>query len=87
MGESSRDEELSVVFFRKFDGDMLAECRRAFADVHSDIQDLAFDDTHELALCVRGFLEMETSEDAVAGFAFVVLYKLDFADVSGKVPF
>ena len=53
--------------------DMLAIGGGAFSDVDSYVKDCALDATDNLALGVRGLLEMETAHHAIAGFALVIL--------------
>ena len=85
--ESFRDEKLTVVVFREFDSDVFSVGRRAFADVDCDVEDTAFDDAHEFGLGVGWFLEVEASDDSVAGFAFVVLHEAGVADLFYEFSF
>ena len=63
--EAARHEELSVIVFCEFHSDVLAVCRRAFADVNSHVKYGAFYATHELALRIRRTLEMQSSHDTI----------------------
>ncbi len=80
VGEALRDEELAVVVFGEFYGDVLAVGRGAFTDVNCYVQDGAFDATNEFALCKRRALEMQTTHYAVSGFAFIILDENDISD-------
>ena len=82
-----RHEELAVVVFCKFDCYVLSVGRRAFADVDRHVKDTAFDDAYEFCLGVRRLLEMEAADDAIAGFAFVVLYEAGVADLFYEFSF
>ena len=42
MSETSRDEELTVIIFCKFNCDILTEGWRAFANINSDIENCTF---------------------------------------------
>ena len=65
MGKSTRHKELTVIVFCKFDSNMLPERRRTSTDIHCDIKHGTLYDPHELALTERGFLEMQSSENAI----------------------
>lgn len=65
MGKAFRDEDLTVVVFTEFYGYMLAIGRRALADIYRYIEHLDTNAGDELALCVRGCLEVEASHHAI----------------------
>lgn len=77
MGEATGYEELAVVVFGQFYGNMLAVGRGSFADVNCYVEDSTFDATDEFGLGVWHGLEMETSHHAIRGHGFVVLYEFD----------
>ena len=54
MGEALRDEELAVVVFGEFYGNVLAVGRGAFTNVNGYVQDGTFDTANEFALCEGG---------------------------------
>ena len=92
VGEALRDEELAVVVFGEFYGDVLTVGRGAFTDVNGYVQDGAFDAANDFALWKRRALEMQTTHHAVSGFAFIILdeddtepylYDHERADVNG----
>ena len=80
MGEALRDEELAVVVFGEFYGNVLTVGRGAFTDVNGYVQDGAFDTANEFALGEWWALEMQTTHHAVSGFAFIILDEDDVSD-------
>ena len=58
VGEALRDEELAMVVFGEFYGDVLTVGWGTFADVNGYIQDSAFDTANEFALGKGWALEM-----------------------------
>ena len=86
MGEALRDEELTVVVFGEFNGNVLTVGRGAFANVNGYVQDGAFDTANEFALCEGGALEMQTTHHAVSGFAFIILDEDDLSDFFIEFP-
>ena len=77
MGESTRNEELAMVFGSEFDGYVLAECGRALADVDRDIEHMAADTPDELCLGMRGTLEMKSTHDASGRHGLIILHEVD----------
>lgn len=59
VGEAAWDEELAVVVFCKFNGNMTAISRGPLPYVNSNVQYRTFDAPHKLALGERGTLEMK----------------------------
>ena len=86
VGEALRDEELAVVVFGEFYGDVLTVGWGAFTDVNGYVQDGAFDATNEFALGEGGTLEMQTTHHAVSGFAFIILDEDDLSDFFIEFP-
>ena len=85
--EAFRNEKLTVIVFSEFNRDMLSVGRRAFADVNCNIENATFNHTDKFSLSVRRLLKMQTSDHAVAGFAFVVLYEAGVADLFYEFSF
>lgn len=79
VGKAAGNEELAVVVFCQFDCHMLAISGTSFADVNGHIQYSALHAAYQFALGERGTLEMQSAHDSVAGFAFIVLYKMNFS--------
>lgn len=75
MGESAGYEELTVIVFRQFNGDMTAVCGRSLADVDGDIKHSALDTPHQLALGERGTLEMQSAHYTAGRHRLIVLNK------------
>ena len=50
---------------------------RIRADIHGYIEYLSLNDTNQFGLGMGGFLEVQTSQDPLGGFGFVVLDKFD----------
>ena len=65
MGKATRDEELTMIVFCQLHCYMLTECRRAFADVNSYVEDCAFNAAHEFALGIWHALIVQTTHHAV----------------------
>ena len=80
VGESARNEELTMVFGGEFDGHMLSESGTTVADVYGDIDHAALGAAHEFALRVGHALIVETAHDTACGARFVVLDKADGAN-------
>lgn len=83
--KTARDEELAMILFGQFHGDMLAEGGRAAADVHRHIQHGTLDHADEFRLCMGRFLEMQPAEHAVGRLALVVLDENRVADLLLKI--
>ena len=81
MGKTARDKELAMVFFREFYRDVFPESRRSFPYIHSNIENLAFNDSDQLALRILPFLKMKTAEDSISTLALVILDKSDGANL------
>ena len=86
MCEALRDEELPMVVFREFDGDVLPVGGRPFAYIDGYVEDGSPDTAHEFALRVGRALEVQSAHDAVLRHAFVVLHKLDGAYFLLELP-
>lgn len=84
MGKASRDEDLTMVVFRKLHSDMFSISRRAFPYVDSHVKDPSFDAADQLALGVRRSLEMKTAHHAIGRHRFVILHEVDPADLFFK---
>lgn len=80
MCEAARDEELTVVFAREFDGDMLSEGGRSAADVDRHVEHTPLDHADQLGLGMLAQLEVEAAHDAVRRAGFVVLDEVHDAD-------
>ena len=66
VGEASRNKELAVVVLCQLYGNVLTVCLATLADINSHVKDGAFHATYQLALCVRGTLEMQAAHYAIA---------------------
>ena len=95
MGETPRDEELTVVVLRQLHCHVPPEGRRASLDVNRHVQHGALYHANELRLREGRLLEMQPSDDPVARPAFVVLdevhvgylfLELSFGERLEKVP-
>ena len=75
-----------MVFFGQFYGYMLAVGWGAFTDVNGDIQDCAFDTTHQFALSEWWALEMQASHHAIRGFTLIVLDEGYFSYLLIELP-
>ena len=73
MGKALRNKELTVVLGTELAGEPLPEGGRGATQVDSHIEHPTLDAAHQLALGVRGLLEMQTAHHAIAGFALVIL--------------
>ena len=80
VGEAFRNEELAVIVFREFYGDVLSVGGRAFADIDGYVEDGSPDASNELALREGRALEMQSAHHAIGGHALVVLHEVDGAD-------
>ena len=87
VGESAGDEELTVILFGEFHGDVAAECGRTAPDVDRYIEHTTLDDTHQLRLGMGCFLEMQAAQNAVRGFRFVVLHEIYGPNLFAEVTF
>ena len=65
MSEATRDKKLTMIVFCQFYCYMLAECRRAFADVNGNIKHCALDAAHQLALGIWHALIVKTTHHTV----------------------
>ena len=86
VSEAFRDEELPMVVFREFYGDVLSVGGRPFAYIDGYVEDGSPNTAHELALRVGWALEVQSAHDAVLRHAFVVLHKLDGAYFLLELP-
>ena len=86
VSKAFRHEELSVILFCEFHGNVLSVGRRPFANVDSYVEDGSPDASNELALRVGWALEVQSAHDAVLRHAFVVLHKLDGAYFLLELP-
>ena len=75
MRKISRYEELTMIFFCKFHCNMLSESRRTVSYIHSNIKNSPLHHTHQFALGKRRFLKMQTANDTVRRFGFIILYE------------
>ena len=75
MSKALGNEELKVVVFGEFYGNMLSVGGTALADVDGNVEYGPADAAHEFALGERRTLEMESSHDTIGGHALVVLYE------------
>ena len=80
VGKTFRYEELPVVVFGKFDGNVLSVGRRTFAQVDGNVENGTFYAANKFALCVGWALEMQSSHHTIGGHAFVVLHEFDGTD-------
>ena len=65
MGKTAWNEELPMVFFRQLHGNVLSECRRAFAYIYGHIEYGPLDASDQLALGVGHTLIVKTTHYAV----------------------
>ena len=84
MREAAGDEELAVVLPAQFHGEMPPERRGAGTEIHGHIQHASLHDTDKFRLRPLPFLEMEATDDPVAGAALVVLDEIHLADGFGE---
>lgn len=84
VGEALRDEGLEVVLPCQLYHLIFAICRGILAQVHSHIQDTAFNYPDKLALGKRRLLEMQATEDAVAAQTLIVLYECNVKASPGR---
>lgn len=77
MVKTTRDEELTVVIFGQFYGNVLTVGWRAFADINGYIKNGTFDASNQLGLGERRGLEVKASHYAISRHRLVVLYELD----------
>jgi len=80
VSEAFRNEELTMIFFCEFDGDVLSVGGRPFSDIDGHIQDGSSHTPDKLALCIRWALEVQSAHHPIGGHAFVILHKVDGAD-------
>ena len=85
MCKSPWNEKLAMIILGKFHSDMLAECWRSFSDIHSHIKNSTFYHSHELALRMRRFLEMETTKNTIAGLRLVILNEVSLSYLFFKI--
>ena len=85
MGKTTGNEELSLIFLAEFYHDMLAERRTATPDVNSHVKDAALDDAYQFGLRELTFLIVKATQDAIAGFGFIVLYEVYRSNVGIKL--
>ena len=87
VGETPRDEELTVVVARQFHGHVPPEGRRASPDVHRHVQHGALYHTQQFCLREGWLLEMKTPDDPVARPALVVLDEMHVRDFLSEFAF
>jgi hypothetical protein len=75
MSESFRNKKLAMIILGQFNSYVLAIGWGAFSDVNSNIQDCAFDATHQFRLCEWWALEVQASHHAIRGFTLIILDK------------
>lgn len=75
MCEATRNKKLTVIVFCQFNRNMFSKCGRTLADIDSHIKNCTLDYPYQFALGKRRFLKMETANDTVARFGFIVLNK------------
>ena len=85
MSKALGNEELKVVVFGEFYGNMLSVGGTALADVDRNIEYGTTYAAHKFALGERRTLEMESSHDTIGGHALVVLYEGNRCDLRVKV--
>lgn len=73
MGEATGDEELALVVFGEFHGDVLAICGGAFADIDGDVEHVAAHAADKFGLGEGWALEVEAAHHAAHGAGFIVL--------------
>ena len=86
VGKAFRDKELTMILLGQFDGNVLPVGWRALADVNCNVQYRPFHAAHQFALGVGRALEMLATHDAIRRHAFVVLHKIDGADLLFELP-
>ena len=86
MCEALRDEELPMVVFCEFDGDVLSVGGRPFAYIDGYVEDGSPDASNQFALREGRALEVQSAHDAVRRHAFVVLHELDGAYFLFELP-
>lgn len=80
VSEAFRNEELTMILFCEFDGDVLSVSGRPFPDIDGHIQDGSSHTPDKLALRIRWALEVQSAHHPIGGHAFVILHKVDGAD-------
>ena len=75
-GQSLLVQRTAMIILWKFYGPVLPICRRTFADVDCHIKHSALYASHELALCERWCLKMQSSHHTVERHTLIVLNKL-----------
>ena len=76
--ETAWDEELAMIIFGQFDGDVLAESGTALADIDRNIKHAPLHATHQLRLRVGHTLIVQAAHHAVGRHRLVVLNEVDF---------
>ena len=79
VSEAFRNEELTMILFCEFDGDVLPVSGRPFSDVDGYVEDGSPNASNELALREGWALEVQSSHHPIGGHAFVILHKVDGA--------
>ena len=86
MGEPARNIELTLVIAAEDRFHVVAESRRAFADVHGHVEDAAAHHAQQLGLRHLSLLEVEAAQDApLRGIRFIVLHERDRSHVRLEV--
>ena len=79
VGKTTGDEELAVIVLRKLNCDMLPVSRRAFPNIHRNVQHSTLDASHQLGLSEGRTLKMQSSHHAVRRHRFIVLHEMNGA--------
>ena len=73
--KAARDEQLPMVFPAEFTGHVLAEPRRAHADINRNIQHPAAHHANQFSLDAASLLEVQAPHHAVSALALIILDK------------
>lgn len=76
MRKTLRNKELAMIIFRQFHRHMLTICRRTLTDIHGNIQHSTLHASHQLALCKRRSLKIQTTHHTIRAHALIVLAEL-----------
>ena len=77
MRKTAGDEELEMVVFAQFHGDVLPKGGTALTNVYGNIEDATAGAAHEFALRVGHALIVQTAHHTACGTRFVVLHKIN----------
>ena len=86
VGKTSGNEQLPMVVVRQLHCHMLSESRRALSDIHYDIKYLSVGTPHQLALCIRHLLVMQSPHHPIGRHALIVLHETDRHHLLVKFP-